>query len=83
MVQRKKFIGMKTGFQTYQSDLHCIGVRNKKAENLLRPNQKLATSEDFSCRDNLSAIRAMNSEFIALIADKLSLQLKSSEVANF
>ena len=24
-----------------------------------------------------------NSEFIALIADKLSLQLKSSEVANF
>ena len=28
-------------------------------------------------------VNAMNSEFIALIADKLSLQLKSSEVANF
>ena len=64
MVQRKKFIGMKTRFYTYQSHLHCIGARNKKAENLLRPNQKLATSEDFSCKDNLSAIRAMNSEFV-------------------
>jgi hypothetical protein len=39
---------MKTEFYTYQSHLHCIGARNKKAENLLRPNQKLATSEDFS-----------------------------------
>ena len=64
MVQRKKFIGIKTRFQTYQSHLHCIGARNKKAENLLRPNQKLATSLDFSCRDNLSAIRAMNSELV-------------------
>ena len=27
--------------------------------------------------------KSTNSEFIALIADKLSLQLKSSEVANF
>ena len=27
--------------------------------------------------------KPMNSEFIALIADKLQLQLKSSEVANF
>ena len=26
--------------------------------------QKLATSEDFNCKDNLSAIRAMNSEFV-------------------
>ena len=59
MVQRKKFIGMKTAFYTYQSHLHCIGARNKKAENLLRRNQKLATSEDF--RRNLSAISAMNS----------------------
>ena len=83
MVQRKKFIGMKTEFYTYQSYLHCIGARNKKAENPVRSNQKLATSLDLSWRDNLSAIRAMNSEFIALIADKLSLQLKSSEVANF
>ena len=64
MVQRKKFIGMKTRFYTYQSHLHCIGVRNKKAENPLHPNQKLATSLDFSWRDNLSAIRAMNSEFV-------------------
>ena len=25
LVQRKKFIGMKTAFYTYQSHLHCIG----------------------------------------------------------
>ena len=30
LVQRKKFIGMKTEFQTYQSHLHCIGNLNKK-----------------------------------------------------
>ena len=35
-----------------------------KAEIPLRPNQKLATSLDFSCKDNLSAISAMNSEFV-------------------
>ena len=64
MVQRKKFIGMKTRFQTYQSHLHCIGTLNKKAEKPLRPNQKLATSLDLSWRDNLSAIRAINSEFV-------------------
>ena len=64
MVQRKKFIGMKTAFYTWQSHLHCIGARNKKAEKALRHNQKLATSEDFSCSCNLSAIRAMNSEFV-------------------
>ena len=57
---------MKTAFYTYQSHLHCIGARNKKAENPLRPNQKLATSLDLSCRDNLSAISAMNSEFVGL-----------------
>ena len=28
-------------------------------------------------------VKPTNSEFIALIADKLQLQLKSSEVANF
>ena len=33
-----------------------------KAEKPLQHNQKLATSEDFNCKDNLSAIRAMNSE---------------------
>ena len=37
LVQRKKFIGMKTAFCTYQSHLHCIGVRNKKAENRCAP----------------------------------------------
>ena len=36
MVQRKKYIGMKTRFYTYQLHLHCIGVRNKKAEKPLR-----------------------------------------------
>ena len=64
LVQRKKFIGMKSRFQTYQSNLHCIGARNKKTENLLRPNQKLATSEDFNCRESLYAISAINSEFV-------------------
>ena len=35
-----------------------------KARKPLQHNQKLATSLDFNCRDNLSAIRAMNSEFV-------------------
>ncbi len=55
---------MKTRFYTYQSHLHCIDAGNKKAENLLHPNQKLATSEDFNWSCNLSAIRAISSEFI-------------------
>ena len=29
--------------------------------------QKLATSLDFSCRESLSAIRAMNSEFVVFV----------------
>ena len=37
-----------------------------KAENLLHPNQKLATSLDLSWSDNLSAISAMNSELVGL-----------------
>ena len=35
-----------------------------KAENLLRPNQKLATSLDLSWSDNLSAISEINSELV-------------------
>lgn len=35
-----------------------------KAEKSLRPNQKLATSLDFSCKESLSAISAINSEFV-------------------
>ena len=66
MVQRKKFIGMKTEFYTYQSHLHCIDQPNKKAENLLRPNQNWAASADLSCSCNLSAMRAMNSELVGL-----------------
>ena len=31
MVQRKKFIGMKTEFQTDQSHLHCIGYAKRKS----------------------------------------------------
>ena len=31
MVQRKKFIGMKTEFYTYQSHLHCIGNPKEKS----------------------------------------------------
>ena len=40
------------------------GDRKEKAEDPLRPNQKFATSEDFSCSWSLSAIRAINSEFV-------------------
>ena len=36
----------------------------QKAENLLQCNQKFATSELLSCKDNLSAIKAINSEFV-------------------
>ena len=64
LVRRKKFIGMKTEFYTYQSHFHCIGQPKEKAENLLRRNQKLATSLDFNWSCSLSAIRAMNSEFV-------------------
>ena len=40
---------------------------------------------DFKITHNIGKYnsKAINSEFIALIADKLQLQLKSSEVANF
>ena len=66
MVQRKKFIGMKTEFYTYQSHLHCIDQPNKKAENLLRRNQNWATFCPLSCNWSLSAMRAMNSELVGL-----------------
>jgi len=62
LVQRKKFIGMKTAFYTYQSHLHCIAWPKEKSRNRKRRNQKLATSLDFSWSCSLSAIRAMNSE---------------------
>ena len=32
LVQRKKFIGMKNRFYTYQSHLHCIGYAKEKTE---------------------------------------------------
>ena len=48
LVQRKKFIGMKTEFYTYQSHLHCIDQPNKKAGNPLRTNQNCAASADLS-----------------------------------
>ena len=44
------------------------GTPKEKAEKPLRPNQKLATSLDFNCKDNLSAMRAMNSEFVGFPA---------------
>ena len=36
----------------------------KEKRKPLRPNQKLATSLDFNCKDNLSAISAINSELV-------------------
>ena len=58
------FIGLRSPLYWGFRGIHRFEPLNKKAENLLRRNQKLATSLDFSCSCNLSAIRAMNSEFV-------------------
>ena len=46
------------------ANLHRVDPLKEKTEKSLRLNQKLATSLDLSCRDNLSAISAINSEFV-------------------
>ena len=64
MALNKKVYGVNIWFSALILAVYGIFAVFPKAENLLHPNQKLATSLDLSCRDNLSAIRAMNSELV-------------------
>ena len=64
MALNKKVYGVKTPISPRIFSVHGVFDQSPKAQNLLRHNQKLATSLDLSWRDNLSAIRAMNSEFV-------------------
>ena len=41
LVQRKKFIGMKTRFYTYQSHLHCIGQPKEKSRKPVAPQSEI------------------------------------------
>ena len=60
----KKVYGVKTPISPRIFAVHGVFDHHPKTKNLLRPNQKLATSLDFSCRESLSAISAINSEFV-------------------
>ena len=64
MALNKKVYGVRSAYSAPFSDVHGVDDHHPKAQKPLRPNQKLATSLDLSWRDNLSAIRAMNSEFV-------------------
>ena len=64
MALDKKVYGVRTPVSARNLAVYGIFANSPKSETALRPNQKLATSLDFSWRDNLSAIRAMNSEFV-------------------
>ena len=64
MALAKKVHGIKQPFSAPISSVHGVIDHHAKSRKPLRPNQKLATSLDLSWRDNLSAIRAMNSEFV-------------------
>ena len=64
MALYEKVYGVKTPISPRIFTVHGVFDHHPKTKNLLRPNQKLATSLDFSCRDNLSAIRAINSELV-------------------
>ena len=62
MALDKKVYGVRTPFSARNLAVYGIFATSPKVENPLQPNQKFATSLDLSWRDNLSAIRAMNSE---------------------
>ena len=64
MALNQKVYGVNRWFSALILAVYGIFTVFQKAENLLRPNQKLATSLDLSCKDNLSAISAINSEFV-------------------
>ena len=67
MALDKKVYGVRTPFLARNLAVYGIFAVRSKNENPLRPNQKLATSLDFNCKDNLSAIRAMNSELVGVL----------------
>ena len=48
MALRKKVYGVKTPISLRIFNVHGVVDHHLKAEKVLRPNQKLATSEDFS-----------------------------------
>ena len=64
MALDKKVYGVRTPFSARNLAVYGIFANPPKARKPLRPNQKLATSLDLSCRDNLSAISAINSLFV-------------------
>ena len=66
MASTKKVYGIKLLFLARIFVVHGVFDHRPKGRKPLCPNQKLATSEDFNCSWSLSAIRAMNSEFVGL-----------------
>ena len=70
MVQRKKFIGMKTRFYTYQSHLHCIGYLKEKS----LKSQEIATP--------VCALVRNDSLIVSEIGNLGRLQLKLKLVSN-
>jgi hypothetical protein len=64
MALNKKVYGVKIPISPRIFTVHGVFDQSPKSKNLLRPNQKFATSLDFNCSCNLSAIRAINSEFV-------------------
>lgn len=58
------FIGLTSFLYWGFANIHRIDHPKEKSRKLLRHNQKLPTSADFNCSCNLSAMRAMNSEFV-------------------
>ena len=64
MALNKIVYGVRTPISPLVFTVHGVLTIIPKAEKPLRPNQKLATSLDLSWRDNLSAISAINSEFV-------------------
>ena len=64
MALDKKVYGVREPISPRIFAVHGVFDSHPNSRKPLRPNQKLATSLDFNWRDNLSAIRAMNSELV-------------------
>ena len=79
MALDKKVYGVKQPFSARNLAVYGIFANSPKAEKPVRPNQKLATSELFNCKESLSAIRAMNSEFVGLC---LPAQTSTNSIAH-
>ena len=61
MVQRKKFIGMKTRFYTYQSHIHCIAQPKEKSRKPLATPLELGHVLSFELK--LQLVRNQGDEF--------------------